>query len=156
MAFDSQITNPSSMTHGTLPFGLSFRYSGLSLPPNGPPMSLRSNSMSHSSHSHVTFWTLLDVARPRIVSICAPSSVIGVRKEELPQTDIGSSGRYACFRLNGVATVSNKEKTPMGLQLERSPLEICDVRRLRQKSLDLTATRPLIAGFEPAPQFQKD
>lgn len=44
----------------------------------------------------------------------------------------------------------------MGLQLENAPLEICDVRRLRQKSLDLTATRPLIAGFEPAPQFQKD
>jgi len=44
----------------------------------------------------------------------------------------------------------------MALQLENAPLEICDVRRLRQKSLDLTATRPLIAGFEPAPQFQKD
>ncbi len=44
----------------------------------------------------------------------------------------------------------------MALQLENAPLEICNVRRLRQKTLDLTTPRPLIAGFEPARQFQKD
>jgi hypothetical protein len=44
----------------------------------------------------------------------------------------------------------------MTLQLENARLQVCDVRRLRQKSLDLTATHPLNAAFEPTRQLQKE
>ena len=46
--------------------------------------------------------------------------------------------------------------TLIALQLENARLQICDVRRLRQKSFDLTATRPIVAGIEPTRQLQKE
>jgi len=45
--------------------------SGSRLPPNGPPQSVRSNSMPSSAQHHRTFCTLEEVARPQIFSIAA-------------------------------------------------------------------------------------
>src|SRR5437667_11626575 len=58
-----------SLTVGTRPFGLSWRYSGSRLPPNGPPRSSRSNGRSNSAQHHSTFCTLHALARPHILSI---------------------------------------------------------------------------------------
>src|ERR1700722_6640488 len=60
------------MTVGTSPLGLSFRYSGSRLPPNGPPWSTRSWAMFSSAQVHNTFCTFDDVVRPQIFSM--PSS----------------------------------------------------------------------------------
>src|SRR5260221_14589643 len=57
------------MTVGTSPFGLSFRYSGSRLPPNGPPWSTLSNGRSSSAQHHSTFFTFDELARPQIFSI---------------------------------------------------------------------------------------
>src|SRR5438477_7793864 len=58
-----------SLSVGTRPFGLSRRYSGSRLPPNGPPRSSRSNGRSNSAQHHSTFCTLDELARPQIFSI---------------------------------------------------------------------------------------
>src|SRR5215208_956541 len=58
-----------SLTVGTSPLGLRLRYSGSRLPPNGPPISRRSNGMSSSAQHHNTFCTLDELARPQIFSI---------------------------------------------------------------------------------------
>src|SRR6266446_4228180 len=58
-----------SLTVGTRPLGLSWRYSGSRLPPNGPPRSIRSNGRSNSAQHHSTFCTLDELARPQIFSI---------------------------------------------------------------------------------------
>src|SRR6202035_5877179 len=58
-----------SLTVGTRPLGLSWRYSGSRLPPNGPPRSTRSNGRSSSAQHHSTFCTLDELARPQIFSI---------------------------------------------------------------------------------------
>src|SRR5207302_10260427 len=63
------MTKSPSLTVGTRPFGLSRRYSGSRLPPNGPPRSSRSNGRSNSAQHHSTFCTLDELARPQIFSI---------------------------------------------------------------------------------------
>src|SRR5437588_7449025 len=63
------MTRSPSLTVGTSPFGLSLRYSGSRLPPNGPPRSTRSNGMSSSAQHHSTFCTFDEVVRPQIFSI---------------------------------------------------------------------------------------
>src|SRR5438128_2011039 len=66
------MTSSPSMTVGTSPFGLSFRYSGARLPPKEPPWSTRSNARSSSAQHHSTFWTFDELARPQIFSIEDP------------------------------------------------------------------------------------
>src|SRR5271169_2247090 len=66
---DSQRTKSPSSTVGMSPLGLSARYFGSSLPPNGPPMSMRSKGMPSSSQHQRTFWTFEDVWRPHILSL---------------------------------------------------------------------------------------
>src|SRR3546814_190083 len=69
MLFDSHSTNPSSSMVGTRPFGFMARYSGVRLPPNGPPTSTRSNGSPSSAQVQRAFMTLLDVVRPQIFSM---------------------------------------------------------------------------------------
>src|SRR5580765_8574530 len=65
------MTRSPSITVGTRPLGLSLKYSGSRLPPNGPPQSVRSNSMPSSAQHHSTFCTFDEVGRPQIFSIFA-------------------------------------------------------------------------------------
>src|SRR5205823_4391681 len=65
----SHMIRSPSLTVGTSPFGFSFKYSGSLLPPNGPPISTRSNGRSSSAQHHSTFCTFEDVDRPQIFSM---------------------------------------------------------------------------------------
>src|SRR3990167_1746 len=69
---------PSSMV-GTTPLGFMSRYHFWSLPPNGPPTSVRSYFRPHSSAAHSTFCTLIELARPQIF-IARFSSRMSVRR----------------------------------------------------------------------------
>src|SRR3546814_9198661 len=67
--FDSQTDVSASISAGTTPFGLRRRYSGVRFPPNSPPTSSIWKAIPSSVRSHVTFWTLADVLRPRSLSM---------------------------------------------------------------------------------------
>src|SRR3546814_9899825 len=69
MVFDSQTDVSASISAGTTPFGLRRRYSGVRFPPNSPPTSSIWKAIPSSVRSHVTFWTLADVLRPRSLSM---------------------------------------------------------------------------------------
>src|SRR5437667_7190931 len=69
MAFDSQMTNPSSSMVGTSALGFSWRYCGVSTTPNGPPASMRLYPRFISSQHQRTFWTFTEFFRPQITTM---------------------------------------------------------------------------------------
>src|SRR3546814_16062230 len=69
IVFDSQTDVSASISAGTTPFGLRRRYSGVRFPPNSPPTSSIWKAIPSSVRSHVTFWKLADVLRPRSLSM---------------------------------------------------------------------------------------
>src|SRR3546814_3834347 len=86
MLYDSHRTNPSSSMVGTRPFGFMARYSGVRLPPNGPPTSTRSNGSPSSAHVQRTFMTLLELVRPQTLSIEGDPLTASIRRR-LPAAD---------------------------------------------------------------------
>src|SRR5215208_6060568 len=74
MALDSQSTNPSSEIVGTRPLGLSARYSGSRVRPEGPPASMRSYCKPSASQHLSTFWTFMEFFRLQIFSTPRPPS----------------------------------------------------------------------------------
>src|SRR3546814_16758570 len=63
-----------------MPFAFVARYSGVRLPPNGPPTSTRSNGSPSSAHVQRTFMTLLEVVRPQIFSMEGDPLTASIRR----------------------------------------------------------------------------
>src|SRR5579864_282372 len=100
------MTRSPSITVGTRPFGLSFRYSGSRLPPKGPPWSTRSNGRSSSAQHHSTFCTLDELARPQIFSMAAfPRDRMLVMEPE----NAGECNADAPARYNGTRSLTAVE-----------------------------------------------
>src|SRR5438132_2037416 len=92
-----------SLTVGTRPFGLSWRYSGSRLPPNGPPRSARSNGMSSSAQHHSTFCTFDEVERPQIFSMTdLPRCDGGMEPEISGECNRNGPGAIHCESLGSV------------------------------------------------------
>ena len=72
MALLSHRLKEPSCKVGTSPVGFIARYSGVSVLPNAPPTSIRSNGRFNSPSAHSTFMTLLDVARPQMIRWALP------------------------------------------------------------------------------------
>src|SRR5690606_24691617 len=86
MAALSHRNGPSpSRTTGTSPLGFMALYSGVSLPPNVPPTSSRSQSSPSSASAHITNCTLPDVARPQtvIMSFSSRKALVGFQRVEV-------------------------------------------------------------------------
>src|SRR3546814_11505197 len=94
MLYDSHRTNPSSSMVGTRPFGFMARYSGVRLPPNGPPTSTRSNGSPSSAHVQRTFMTLLEVVRRQLFRMEGDPLTASIRRRH-PAADTDRPRRSA-------------------------------------------------------------
>lgn len=65
MTLDSHRINPSSSTVGTNQLGVIAIYSGSWVPANSPPTTICCGDRSSSRQHHSTFWTLIELGRPK-------------------------------------------------------------------------------------------